>query len=66
MKLLNTELSTLYSKNIIFDSKNGTMYIAGFVNGEIETIGSKLIFGNDSETTFNGVIISGSNGIDIL
>ena len=49
MKLLNYQLSTLYGKNIIFDSYNGSIYISGFdqrntmngiKNGQIKFIAS--------------------------
>ena len=31
MNILQTELSSLYSKNIQFDSYNGSIYISGFI-----------------------------------
>ena len=30
LNLLQTELSSLYSKNLIFDSYNGSIFISGF------------------------------------
>ncbi len=35
MKILQSELSTLYSKNIIFDSNNGSIHISGFIQSQL-------------------------------
>ena len=51
LNLLSTELSLIYSKNIIFDSYNGSIYISGFdqrntmngiKNGQIKFIASTI------------------------
>ncbi len=40
LNLIKTELSQLFSKNLIFDSYNGSININGISNGEIKFISS--------------------------
>ncbi len=70
----------MHSKNLIFDSLNGTVFISGFdqsthmngiSEGEIKFISStqKVIF-SDGNTIFssaneNGITVAGDNGIEI-
>ena len=79
MNILLSELSTLYGKNIIFESLYGSIYISGFIqsinmngikNGylKIQSLLSYIKF-NKNITIFtnniNGVYIYGKNGIYI-
>ena len=77
--LLSTELLSFYSKNIIFDSYNGSIYISGFdqrttmngiKNGEIKFIASSTITFDNNDMIFSslnddGVKIIGCNSIYI-
>eukprot|EP01083_Nonionella_stella_P203089 741339_1 len=75
MSLLKRELSSLYSRNLQFKSRNGRIYIAGF-DQSVDNIGaidiiaesSAIIFGNESvvfSQNTHGVTISAHDGIDI-
>ncbi len=43
LNLLQSELSSLHSKNIIFDSYNGTIFISGFDQSPQNSTNSKII-----------------------
>ena len=69
MNLLQTELSSLYSSNIIFNSYIGNIYIAGFIQsthmngisgGKIDIISNSglIKFDDDITTGYNGIIIN--------
>eukprot|EP01083_Nonionella_stella_P119402 356888_1 len=78
--LLTSNLSSLHSRNIIFESANGSMFIAGFnqsssMNGiaggsiTFDSLNSNIVFDNHS-TTFSAandgaIKIIASNGIQI-
>ncbi len=72
MKILQSELSTLYSKNIIFDSNNGSIHVSGFIqsqhmngvkNGYIE-IRASVLNGTNQYIEFNENMVEFSNNND--